>query len=398
MAVLQWNPESGAYELRTAEVTTLEDLHALRGEAATPIGNAEIIIEGGRLANVETEKQFRDAVLENAGGRVEAQFIDSGGVLYPADFHSLNLATTYFNFEQSRKYLLQRGLEPDKLHGVPFYYFPDVRLFGSEQARQVDNAAWFPLLRSFVLYPFDALQDIPLAMNQGVIAHEYAHGLFNAEVLGESWIPRYLAMWCTDASCAEERGLRMIGILEEGFADAWAIGVTGDPRFTRRSLYYLGDARDPSPTHPAADRYCYSQARFEKHIDEGRDLAPADRDQDWGERQYEIGTMVAATLYRAGRNDEGVWEQARYDRVMDALLASYRRTGDRSLAALVSADDTGAAFGQFAAIARAVIEGAGDDTEIRNALCAAWMDRFAIPAEELGPLCDGVTAYTDCPK
>ena len=43
------------------------------------------------------------------------------------------------------------------------------------QGKTADNAAFFPLLRSFLLLPFDQLQEIPLPMNEGVIAHELGH-------------------------------------------------------------------------------------------------------------------------------------------------------------------------------------------------------------------------------
>jgi len=386
MAVLQWNPDTGVYELREARLTTLEDVAALRGAAATPIGDAEIVIEGGRLANVSTEQQFRDAVLDNPGRPVEAQFVDQGGVLYPADFHSLNLATAYYNFEQARTYALARGLSPEKLRGVPFYYFPTVQVFGGSSGRQVDNAAWFPLLRSFLLYPFDRLQDVPLAMNQGVVAHEYGHGLFNAEVFDGAWIPGYLGVWCTEEPCEDERGIRMIGILEEGFADAWGVGVTGDPRFMRHSFFDDGDARNPSGFF--APRHCSSQAAFEQKIQQTRRLSRADSDAKWGEWEYQFGTVLAGALYRAGQD-------AGYDRVMDALLASYRASGPTSLGAIVEEDPTGATIGNFATVARAVI-GAAPDTPTQRALCAAWIDRLALDPADLGPLCDGVVPNGEC--
>ncbi len=388
MAVLQWNPDSGVYELREATITTLTDVEAMRGEAATPIGNAEIIVDGGRLAHVETEKQFRDAVLEDAGSPVEVQFLEQDGVLYPADFHSLNLATAYYNFEQARLYALARGLAPEKLRGAPFYYFPDVHLQGADPGRQVDNAGWFPLLRSFLLYPFDRLQEVPLAMNQGVVAHEYGHGIFHAEVFDGSWFPAYSVDWCPTGRCAQQAGYRMVGIIEEGFADAWAVGVTGDPRFTHHSLSMLGDSRDPDRF--VRKRHCYSQSAYETELARTAPLSEADQDRYWSRRQYEVGTVLAGALYRAAR-DEGT----SYDQVMDTLLRSYRASGSRSLGAVLESDRDGSIFGSFRIVARAVIDAAGDEPT-RRALCAAWMDRLALTAAELEGLCDDVAANGEC--
>lgn len=392
MAVLQFNPDVGAYQLESAKVTTLEDVTELKGEAARPVGSAEIVLDLDRLGGVSTEGQFRDRVLEDAGGPVQVQYVDQDGVLYPADFHSLNLATAYYNFERARLYALDRGMDPSVLRSVPFYYFPQVILDEADGGYQVDNAAWFPLLRSFVLYPFDSLQAVPLAMNQGVIAHEYGHGIFHAEVHGGAWLPPYLERWCPGGNCRDEagyqRGARMLGAIEEGFADAWAVGVTGDPRFTHHSLLGLGNSRDPDRFDPQL--HCYSQAAYDREQADTAAFSAADREQYWGYRQYEIGTVFAGALYRAGQEPG-----TDYDRVIDALLASYRSAGPGSLASLIAEDDTGASLGSLANIASAVILGA-PDTDTARALCAAFLDRLALDPADLGGRCDGVASLGAC--
>lgn len=386
MAVLEWDPQKGVFELATATIHTLDDVTALRGEAATLIGDAEIVI-GPRVKLARTARELREAVLDDEGGAVEAQFVEQDGVLYPSDFHSLNLATTYYNFERARAYALARGMPPELLRGVPVYYFPEVRMQGI-RGPLADNAGWFALLQSFLLFPIDEVREIPLAMNLGVIAHEYGHGLFNALVHRGSALPDYQARWCPDGICRDVRGVRMLGIVEEGFADAWAIGATGNLRFIHHSLPSEGDKRDLEPFD--ATRHCYTQAALEQEIRDTSRFSSTDRENYWGPRQYQIGTVIAGALYRAGKSPE-----TDMDRVMEALLASYGARGEGSLAEVLASDATGSTFGTFASIARAVI-GATDHAPTRRALCAAWMDRLAIPASELGGMCDDAPSNGEC--
>lgn len=403
VAVLQWDPAEGVYDLRPATIETLSDVRALRGEAATAVGDSTILLDSGRLARARTEDELREAILDDPGSPVQAEYVEVDGVLYPSDFHSLNLATAYFNFEQARFYALERGLSPEKLRGIRFHYFPDVRLgpLGSGRAR--DNAAFFPLLQSFLLFPHDKLQDIPLAMNLGVVAHEYGHALFHAEVHEEAGLPTYPSAWCPGGLCQDPRGPRMLGILDEGYADAWGVGVTRDPLFSHHSFSQMGDARVSAGFQ--LNRHCYSQEHFERDLRSSGSMSPDDQEDYWMSRQYQVGTMVAGALYQAGCwqifqgsgscSDrclgEGDW--SRYDQVMDALFRSY--AGEDGLAALLASDPSGAAAGQFAQVARTVI-GAADDAAVRRSLCAAWMDRLALPAASLGGLCDDVTPTTLC--
>ena len=388
VAVLAWDAEADAYGLEVVEIVTLDDVPAMQGDAATPVGAAEIVVDLSQFVGIPSEAEFRDAVIVDAGASVEAQFLEQDGVLWPQDFHSLNLATAYYNFERARLYALGRGMDPEgPTKGITFFYFPEFSIPdpGDEPEPLADNAAFFPLLRSFLLLPFDQLQEIPLPMNEGVIAHEYAHAIFNAEVHGGSWLPDYVLSWP-----ASSPGAAILGTLEEGYADAWAVGVSGDPRFARHSLgAFVGDTRDVDVFSP--NRHCYSQAQFEDEL-QAAAIGGEERAQAyWLQRQYQLGSVFAAALYRAGARDG-----TSYDRVMDALFRSYASVGTLSLRDRVAADPDGSALDDLAIPVLALLAGAGVDDAARVALCEVMMDRLAIPPARLGGACDGVTALDDC--
>ncbi|HEY0841025.1 MAG TPA: hypothetical protein VGD74_12630, partial [Vulgatibacter sp.] len=382
MVVLDLAHGGVAYDLKVVELHTLEDVRELRGEAVRPIGSAVIRIDARRIASATTEDEMREALLAEPGRAVEAQFIESDGVLYPSDFHSLSLATAYHAFEKAREYALARGMSRDTLREAPFYYFPKMT---DDPARgyAADNAAWIVPLRSFLVLPFERLQAIPLAVNRGVIAHEYAHGIFNAEVLGGDWWPRYLDRWGEFSA-----GAIMLRSIDEGFADAWALGSAGDLGFIERSLGAAeASARD---TAFDAGKHCHSQDGFDAELERTRRWPVRQREEYWASRPYRIGTMWAAALERAGARAGA----GGYDRVMDALFASYRTAGEASLATLVERDVDGARVGSFAAIGAAIVAGA-NDAAAREALCATLMDRFSLLPSDLGA-CDGVSPGREC--
>ncbi len=384
IGVLALDPATGGYTLQARTFTTLEDVPAFRGAAATAIGDAEIFVDPSKLADGLTEAAFREQVLLEEGAPPEAQFVEEDGVLWPADFHSLCLATTYHAFERARLYAIARGMDEDgPTRAIEFHYFPSFSI-GEEGAQPfADNAAFFPLLHAFVLLPFSSLQEIPLAANEGVIAHEYAHAIFNAEVHGGSWLPPYLLTWPVGSPSSA-----MLGAVEEGLADMWAGAVSGDPRFARHSLRaYVGDSRD-------LDRFevetsCYSDARFRADLREG--AGSADPELFWLQRQYQLGTVLARALWAAGLGGA-----VSHDDVMDAVFAGYASVGDRSLRARIEASTTGSELFTFAIPIEAFLAGANDDAT-RAALCAVLLDRFSLSDESVGGRCAGVTLRSECP-
>lgn len=382
MAVLAPDPVTGDYRLEVVRIETLEDVTALRGAAATPIGGASLDYDPWALDGNDTAASFRARTLRDEGGPVEAQFLEKDGVLWPVDFHTLNLATAYRNFEVVRSYAIARGLDPaGPLTGIPFYYFPEFRWHaspGDTPGLAADNAFYFVPLRSFLLLPFASLQGIPLPMNLGVVAHEYGHALFAATVHGEGFLPRHAVRWTPGSA-----GHRLLGALEEGLADAWAVGASGDPRFAARSLPgTVGTGRDVDGFSPT--RHCYSPAAFAEDLATGRGC-PDGGDEFWGARQYRVGTVFAAALWRAGREPG-----TDLDRVMDAVYASYRDAGAASLHRAVADDPSGDAFGDLAVPARALVAGAPDEPT-RVALCRVLSERLGLVPEG----CAGVPPAAD---
>jgi hypothetical protein len=369
VAVYHLDPATGSYVLSPQRLSTVEDLDLLRGAAAETVGGAKIEID----SHAATAAQ--QLAVTDPGGEVDAQFEKRGSAWWPLDYHSLDLATTYFNLERSRAYARARGLG-DQLDRLRVYYLPRMTIRGS-QGVFTDNAAFVSSLHAMVLPPFASLQDIPLSMNRGVVSHEYGHAIFNALVHRGAAVPDFTERWCPGDQCAAPQGWVMMGIVEEGFADTWGTASTGDPRFLRRSIPQVGSSRDVVPFDPAA--HCTSQAELAADIN-AHDLSVS----YWSGQQYRYGTVWAAALWRAGLEPGTSHEQ-----VMDALLASYEALGE-----IVRSDTTGAEFGSFATIAGTIAAHAPDDAT-RRALCTSMRARLGLGADAPAS-CADVTPLEDC--
>jgi hypothetical protein len=95
-----------------------------------------------------------------------------------------------------------------------------------------DNNAFFaPAFGGFGILRENGLADLPLAANEGVLAHELSHAIFG-HVSG----PLTAAIVRdNDVTAAYE-----LGALNEGIADVHAAAVTGDPEFMRPSFATVG--------------------------------------------------------------------------------------------------------------------------------------------------------------
>ena len=191
---------TGAYETRQIELTTITSITRLQGSVVKLVGGVVVEINSAdpQQMAARTEEEYAKVLEKNGGADVRANFIDKSGVLWPADFHSWNMVTTYFNYEQSFNYFqkIYDGKPTDELLGARVFYWADfTNLDSGSDAKIKDNALWFPPVHAFLLVPFDKLQKVPFALNIGVIGHEYAHLVFNLKTFGGAGNPAPLQSW-----------------------------------------------------------------------------------------------------------------------------------------------------------------------------------------------------------
>jgi hypothetical protein len=296
----------GVYETRQLELKTITDMVAVKGSVATLTGGARIVIDGndpllqtngGNLSDAQLKQVF----VKGTGLEPRASYIEKSGILWPADFHTWNMVSTYFNFEKSFEYWqgVYDGKDSSDLLGSSVYYFPAFVLAEAGSKEQTDNALFFSPIQAFAILPFQDLQQVPLSINVGVVGHEFSHRVFNRKVYGGKALPEPLLRWL--GVNASSPGVNLLKAMDEGFADFHGYGVTCgtefgcNPRFLISSFNEaLTDDRDIS----RPDKCLNAQLRT------AMTTLPINDFQRQG-LEYRIGTVIASALYQAGNKKAG---------------------------------------------------------------------------------------------
>ncbi len=345
----------GSYAIIPTPLDDLESLRALRGPGVEVLAGAKIIFDHDALekgineGEIRTLEDIRESVLRRQGKAPNAAFTlgSLGGqdsVWLAEDFHSLGMATAYAHVSRARAAALAAGLPPTCLARLPLYY--DVTFIersGGVGGKQADNAFFMPLMGSIFFLPYEDFPTLSMAMNQGIIAHEYSHGIWACQVEDFEPFP-WRALSLDGPSSAR------ISAYNEGVADYFAAWVTGDPNFLAVSLPVLSAARDTSVVR------LYTQAMADD-AENGGDYNP-----------YAMGAVLASALWR-------VREETTDSAVADRWVV-------RALAAMPAALDAAIAGGGRFTLAEflAVLVRSADqvDQVFHTRACRVLSERFTL--------------------
>lgn len=382
---------NGQYEPTEVELQTVTDIVSLEGQVVKLQGGARIVLDSNdpEAQAAQTEEAFQRALLKEQGRSVTASYItDEQGVLWPADFHTWNLVTTYYNFERAWDYFTKYvDVKQADLPQTTAYYFPEFILADSSDKPVRDNAIFFSPLKGFLVLPFEKIEKAPLAINASVLTHEYAHMVFNRRVYNGSAIPDIINAW-SESSGVDTPGLNVIKSLDEGLADYHA---------------YVASCRPPNTNNQPAYR-CNTRVlatSFDGSLDEARDLSKttcmsrelrnlmntANFTSVFTGNEYKVGTILASSLYHAGQTDNDRQVLAR------AVVAAYSdetnttKPGFNQLARAALNDQ--AKF-TLAVAAKAIIRHITDFT-LKQRVCSQFATRLQIPVEDL------TGGVDDCP-
>jgi len=296
----------GLYVPQQVSLDTVSDVVALKGSIGYLVGGARIVVDpadpllrlnGGNL----NDDQLAQVFIKGEGADPRASYIEKDGVLWPADFHTWNMVTSYFNFEQAFEYFQAIGVPGETLSEVRIYYFPSLVFTEDGPQEMRDNALYLSLVKSFLVLPFDKLQEAPLAINAEVVAHEYAHLVFHRLVYGNKALPDPLVRWAGGLGAPSPQ-VNLLKSFDEGLSDFHAFsascrGAFGcDPRFLDSSFDdALATARDLSRRDTCMDDGLYNALHSQ-----GGDFTRLGN-------HYALGTILASALYHAGASPQD-WE------------------------------------------------------------------------------------------
>jgi len=307
---------NGSYAPQRVQLQTIDSLVAVRGSVATLRGGASIRVDSadpllqtnnGNLSEEQLEKVF----VKNAGLEPRGSFVQSNGVFWPGDFHTWNMVTAYYNLEQSFLYFQAMGVAGEKIANAKVYYFPEFILADTSTQPLKDNALFFSPIQAFAVLPFNQQQKVPLAMNSGVITHEYAHLVFNRLVYGGRGLPPAFLAWGNFGVTPQINTLKSF---EEGLADYHAHGATCASAFGCNSRFLSA-----SLSETETDARDFAQgARCVTASLQGALLNSSVGTFSGQGLEYRIGTAIAASLHLAAGGNSSTREI-----IQAAVLASY---------------------------------------------------------------------------
>jgi hypothetical protein len=399
---LVYNTGSNKYEPRKVKLKTVTDLVALQGAAAKMVGGTKFVIDDNdpalRQAGNDVNK-IKDAITKNQGGDVKVGWIESDGALVPADFHSLNLVTAYYNIERAREVYDRIGnsLGP-KFGQRVVYYFPE---FTENGETLKDNAMFMPLLQSFLVLPFEEFQMVPFSINGGVVAHEFSHAVFNFRVFRGSPSPSVELQWMAEIPSS---GANLLASLDEGLADLFGTAATCDDTFGACGAAFVGKSLpgDETVQRRIDVQHCVNPTHYKSMLED-----PYSTFANNNGFQYRIGSVLSSALWKAAEDDQliadaGNLAEARKQMLLAVSKAVGSRTdaGGRGIADLVS--DYSGVQSNFRLDSSTGVNGvldafidAADNVNLKRALCRTFLDYFHFTANQIRN-CQNIQSLGSC--
>jgi hypothetical protein len=366
---------NGQYVPHEVELKTVTDLVSLEGQVVRLKGGASVRLdpEDPELQTAATDEALERALVKDAGRPVAASYItDDAGVLWPADFHTWNLVTTYYNFEQAWDYFRENVAVPvADLEPATVYYFPEFVIKEASDKPQRDNALFFSPAKAFLVLPFEELQSAPLAINASVITHEYAHLVFNRKAYDGRSLPDAIATWSIGGGTPTP-GLNVLKSLDEGLADFHAYAASCQTAFgcNTRVLATSFEGK-VAEDRDLSKNWCMSQSLREQLLDLNF--------SQFSGLEYQVGTILASALYKAS-----TLSPAHRQQLARSVVAAYDDTDPQKygLAQLTRAALNDQQRFTLSQAMKSIVQHV-TDRELKQAVCTKLATHLQIPLEEL---------------
>ncbi len=385
--------ESGAFTTTQVELATITNMTTLKGTVAEFIGGTRVVLDpndptqqlNGGIQNMPDSQRY-DILVREKGGDVRGHFVDRSGVLWPGDFHTWNMVTTYYNFERSYDYFnfIYDGEDPKELRPMKVHYWNDVYL--NSATPLTDNALYLSFIKGFVVVPFKTEQLVPLPMNIGVIGHEVAHRVFGFNALSDEGIHPALGVWSLEA-------FNWLKSLDEGLADFHGYAVTcREPAGCRPNFLALSlsDSRTVGFRNVSNANACMDDNLRNSFRSTSQAAWVASPDL------YRVGNLVAVSLYQAG-NKTGKMEV-----LEKALIKALDDTSTMTpgIRQLIEANKNDASLAQRNFTPEAVVDIIAahiTDPDLKKQVCTEFSTHMQLRCGQWPCMVDGLPSMPNCP-
>ncbi len=344
------------FKLAQVRVNTLTSLRHLEGSSGSvTVGGTVRVSTAAVKAPGATVAALRAAFITAPPAQVSVSWNVLNEIVYAEDFDSLELLSTYYNFETARKELSNWGLsslpaKPIVVHAA----LADENGLPPLAAGEL----YYPPLGTFYAPAATPQQQLPAALNLGAVAHALGH-----EAVEE-------VVWAGAPAPAPEAGTDKVArhlarSLAEGIADYLGVAVSLNERWFDHSLQQEPAARALDQIHCSTP-----DMRDALAVDDAQ--TPYD--------PYPLGSVFAGALWELG--------SLRLQEISRGVLASLPDLGGRAAAAQ--------GVLTLPAILETLAAHAPDDQ--RPALCGIFLNRFAqvgLKQADL-PSCARATTRQEC--
>lgn len=279
--LIPWPTESGGHSLQVVNVETLTDIREMKGSAA------ELFVQPG----------LGDTAIE--GVKPNAQFTKSSkGYWVPKDTITQEMVAIYAHMERLKELDQEIGIDillswPRKI-GVE-----TIANDGHTKKRIYENAMYISQQDVMLFFPY-RVQNLPVSLNAGIIAHEHFHAIFQRILLDPLGlkvdIEELYRGYSTKPQSQEEitkkevaaNNLFILRGLNEGLADVWGSIYTGQSDYISQTLSTL--TRSTSPSQLSDVRALQSYVPFMRATSSPQSLESS---------AYTLGTQYARLMRKA---------------------------------------------------------------------------------------------------
>ncbi|MBI1947339.1 MAG: hypothetical protein HYS27_16715 [Deltaproteobacteria bacterium] len=379
----------GGARLDDVVLTTVTDLRAGQGADFDVVGGLRMVsdrvIEAAAAADSDQDMRER-ARGDDIGHAIAARMSFDGTRWQAEDFQTLTMFSAFAGLENAWRYAEEVG-DDSGATGDAALVGLEATAVASEglpiSIMTSDNAAYAAPLDGWLLLRV-ALQDgVPFAMSEHILAHEYGHRFFHKNVYDTDAAFAFYKKRFGEGTEAEARAIRLTQGVDEGLADLFSLGATGDkggiPRtFEAAGSVFAAEAARRDLEGAFADAATYAGLR-EQTVD--TELSGGCGAQQTGDlfaqasfNFYCLGTVLARSLWDASDRDVEVLRgevQPAVRRALSRMGEAMGESGDFDLDVLLEP------------IAAELPPGAR-----RDAACAAFRDKFGeLVDQERVPTC-----------
>lgn len=380
--VADQSAEGGA-RLDDVELETVENLRTGRGSDFDVVGGLKMVgdavLEAGRGADSD------DELIERAratGGwhDVNAHLSFDGTRWVAEDFQTLTLFSAFAGLERAWRYAEDVGDDSGATgqHALVGLEASTV-LSGTLPINLMtsDNAAYAAPLDSWLLLRVAVQDGVPFAMSADILAHEYGHRFFHKNVYDDERAFAFFKKGFTEMTDLEQRASRLARGVDEGLADLFSLGVTGEVQGVPRVFEAAGPLFAPESGRRDleggfADVATYQNLRdltLDSELLDGCGAsAQGDLFSQASFNHYCLGTVLARSLWDASGRDVEV--------LRGDVQPAVRRALSRMAENIAASDDFDVDL-LLEPVAAELPPGAR-----RDAACAAFRDKFGVLVDE----------------